>query len=174
MPRRGFALYEPFVQASARLLNMQQTYCSIFSCARCNLPLLEVHSWPSQAMASRKNVSAENNGNRLVPCREGVMSEVPYSSSKYYVGQTGSCLNEQLGEHAASMEAALSGCLAVLNSRCGCLPNFEGKQVLAEGEGRAGKELAETSLLFLKKKITFSVPPPISCPLTARNCFYWK
>lgn len=65
------------------------------------------------------------------------------SCGKYYVGQTGWCVNEILREHSSSLRATPSGNVAIHCSRCGCTPCFNYVILLARKGGRVGMEIIE-------------------------------
>ncbi|XP_065304288.1 uncharacterized protein [Dermacentor albipictus] len=106
----------------------------------------------------------------FVACTRNVVYKIPLSCGKYYVGQTGRCLNVRLAEHSNKVESiAIDGHLAAHCRKCDanapCFPLFERtvvvyrhrnkitREIVEAAEiARAGEECVSTPSIFLSRK----------------------
>lgn len=63
-------------------------------------------------------------------CGRGVVYGTPLTYDCVYIGQSGRCVNEKLGEHKHNVEKAISGHLALHCQSCGSVPVFQNNRIL--------------------------------------------
>uniref|UniRef100_A0A131YMF4 Tick transposon n=1 Tax=Rhipicephalus appendiculatus TaxID=34631 RepID=A0A131YMF4_RHIAP len=87
---------------------------------------------------SDKNCCKVKHTSPVVPCRVGVVYQVPFSCGHVYIGQTGRCLNIRLMEHKRSLDGNPYSHLARHRTEHGCTVMFE-KTVCIFTHSDAGK-----------------------------------
>lgn len=75
-------------------------------------------------------------------CKEWVYS-ILLSCGRRYIGKTGRCLNDRLREHSYNVFKVVSGHLGVHCRDCGCIPAFEGCQVVFKNKDSVTREIIE-------------------------------
>ncbi|XP_075750346.1 uncharacterized protein LOC142817169 [Rhipicephalus microplus] len=120
--------------------------------SRCDVDL--VFSAPEKLARLCRAVNPGSRGGRgckvkhrkkYVPCIEGVVYSLPLSCGKWYIGQTGRCLNERLKEHAHNVSSTVSGHLGIHCRDCGCVPDFQLCTVIRRHRDQLIREIYEAS-----------------------------
>lgn len=78
-----------------------------------------------------------------VPCKCGVVYQIPLTCGNSYVGQTSRCLNVRLKEHNQSLNKSNVSHLASHCCTCGCLPVFSDTKVLSSHKCKITREVIE-------------------------------
>lgn len=120
--------------------------------------------------ASRPNrACTTNHANKFRDCLCNVVYQLPLSCGKYYVGQTGRCLNERLKEHLYNVDRSKQGWLSAHCSTCGCRPRYSDCSIVAKSRDRITREIIEAGKIFSLKDDCVSTP---SVALTDREKIY--
>lgn len=61
---------------------------------------------------------------KYAPCTTGVVFQISLSTGKYYIGQTGRCINDRIREHLASLKGTSAGHLSARCKTCECTRTF--------------------------------------------------
>lgn len=100
-----------------------------------------------------------------VECVEGVVYKIPLRCNRFYVGQTGRCLNDRLREHANKVNNALDkkkkvidGYLAQHCHTCGCVPFLDRTAVVKKCSDRITREIIEAELIHRLGQACVSSP----------------
>lgn len=86
------------------------------------------------------HVSISGGGLRLRQSR--VVYSFPMSCGKIYVGQTGRCVNDRLGEHALNLKKLddkYAHLVAHVSSCTGCVARFEGTRILGKSKDKTAR-----------------------------------
>ena len=78
-----------------------------------------------------------------VPCKCGVVYQIPLTCGNSYVGQTSRCLNVRLKEHNQSLNKSNVSHLASHCCTCGCSPLFSDTKVLSSHKCKITREVIE-------------------------------
>ncbi|XP_064464986.1 uncharacterized protein LOC135376414 [Ornithodoros turicata] len=105
----------------------------------------------------------------FVKCDTSLVYKIPLTCGKYYIGQTGRCLNVRLLEHAAALKNTPSGHLAVHVRDCGCTPLFDCTCTLAKHPNQTVREIHEAFNIFQHGPECVSSP---SIALSSAECGY--
>lgn len=80
---------------------------------------------------------------QFVPCRSNVVYCIPLKCGRFYVGQTGRCLNVRLREHGSSLNRVPSGHLSTHCKGCGCTPFLHDTTVLFRHGDQKARKIVE-------------------------------
>lgn len=76
-------------------------------------------------------------------CAKDVVYEIPLSSSEFYIGKTGSCINAWLREHDSSTGRSDGAHLTEHRKTCSCVPRFEQVKIIGKSRDQTVRELTE-------------------------------
>ena len=92
----------------------------------------------------RRSGCGKKHAETFLKCATGVVYQIPLTCGRSYVGQTGRCVNERVGEHATSITRREGANLPAHCSSCmGCEPVFTKVKILGRSKERVGRELLE-------------------------------
>ena len=80
---------------------------------------------------------------QYAPCETGVVYKIPLSCGKFYIGQTGRCINDRAREHAASVKGTSAGHLSAHCRTCGCKAGLTSITVLHRNNNTFAREMLE-------------------------------
>lgn len=78
----------------------------------------------------RTDICFVKHTNKFTDCRTSVVYKVPFSCGRFYVGQTGRCINQRLLEHKRSLTGGSPSNLSLHCRDCKCTPKFDECAVL--------------------------------------------
>lgn len=112
------------------------------------------------ASGSRQNLNAcgVKHVSPFTMCRKGVVYRVPLSCGKFYVGQTGRCLNVRLFEHRNLIGSDSRDNLPAHCRVCKCQPLFHNTTVLFHHKDKVTREVMEA--FFIKSHDVGCVSDP--------------
>ncbi|XP_077541148.1 uncharacterized protein LOC144153370 [Haemaphysalis longicornis] len=123
--------------------------------SRFNVPI--VFSAPCKLASLCKRINGKRktsccekkHGVQYVHCRVGVVYKIPLTCGKFYIGQTGRCVNERLREHDLSMKNGTGSHLPHHCRECGkeCAPRLEDTQIVGKRRDTVARELREAYLI---------------------------
>lgn len=96
--------------------------------------------------------------NKFRDCICNVVYQLLLSCGRYYVGQTGRCINERLREHMYNVDHYKQGWLSVHCSTCGCRPIFSECSIVARCRDRTTREIIEAEKICSLKDACVSTP----------------
>lgn len=121
-------------------------------CGIVDRKLLEKRTGSNKKTCKVKHISP------VVPCRVGVVYQIPFSCGHVYIGQTGRCLNIRLMEHQRSLVGNPYSHLAKHSTEHACTPMFQHTVCIFAHADQATREIMEAFYIFKKGPSCVSVP----------------
>jgi hypothetical protein len=105
-------------------------------------------------------VKAPSKHTNFVDCKFGCVYAIPFSCGKYYIGQSGRCLNCRLTEHDRNIAAEEDGISTARDhaSVCNCKILFEQTSSTTYIGQRYGREVIEAFCINQSKDLVVSEP----------------
>lgn len=96
--------------------------------------------------------------NKYVPCKVGIVYQVPLTCGKSYIGESGRCINVRLREHERSLSCTPGLHLPAHCGECGCEPVFNDAKVVSRDSRYMGRKIIEAFHIRGKGERCVSAP----------------
>lgn len=98
--------------------------------------------------SSRKSTCSTKHVAKHRTCDTCVVYSIPLKCGRYYIGQTGRCVNDRMREHANLIPTGTGGNLPLHCKECGCNPIFSEVSILGKAKTQQERELIEAYQIY--------------------------